>query len=555
MKKNQLLVLALVALLLASAGLSAQTVKPELKKVKVFPQGAEMVHSGTVDLKKGTHDIVIEGIADQVDPMSLRAGISGDGVMILSIGNIKNFIEEREDTREIRRLKDSLDRLKELLDESAIDRDALNAELELIMSSKNPNVKTATMSVAENVKELAAFYSERIPGIRKELLKINRYETKLQKSAANISQQIADYNNENRPVNQLVISVKSEKNTKATLSLSYYTSAASWYPFYDLRAGKKHEPVKIDAKAFVRQRTGMEWSGVELVLSNRSVNSFSQMQKAHQIFTYFKKERSMDRVGSLPNDKASVNVLSNTARMGAAQQSDYSASTESAPEDLSAEADFSVASGFSSNVSSDLFVEFTATEDYSIPSDGKEKVVIIGNYDVEAEYEYYCAPKLSLEAFIVARLRNFSRFHLLPGNANIFYDNTFIGKSRIDPQITDSVLQVSLGTDPGVVITRELRKDFSEEKFLSSNVERKFCFVNTIRNSKSEDVSITVEDMIPVSKDENIIVDPIDVGWGRLNKETGIITKKATIGAGSKVDFQTIYSIKYPNGRTVVNPY
>lgn len=536
--------------MLASAGLSAQTVKPELKKVKVFPQGAEMVHSGTVDLKKGTHDIVIEGIADQVDPMSLRAGISGDGVMILSIGNIKNFIEEREDTREIRRLKDSLDRLKELLDESAIDRDALNAELELIMSSKNPNVKTPTTSVAENVKELAAFYSQRIPEIRKELLRINRYETKLNKSAANISKQIADYNNENRPVNQLVISVKSEKNTKATLSLSYYTSAASWYPFYDLRAGKKHEPVKIDAKAFVRQRTGMEWSGVELVLSNRSVNSFSQMQKAHQIFTYFREDPKMRKMAASP-----MAISSNTARMGAAQQSDYSASTESEPEDLSAEADFSVASGFSSNVSSDLFVEFTATEDYSVPSDGKEKVVIIGNYDVEAEYEYYCAPKLSLEAFIVARLRNFSRFHLLPGNANIFYDNTFIGKSRIDPQITDSLLQVSLGTDPGVVITRELRKDFSEEKFLSSNVERKFCFVNTIRNSKSEDVSITVEDMIPVSKDENIVVDPIDVGWGRLNKDTGIITKKATIGAGSKVDFQTIYSVKYPNGRTVVNPY
>lgn len=552
MKKNQLLVLALVALLLASAGLAAQTVKPELKKVKVFPQGAEMVHSGTVDLKKGTHDIVIEGIADQVDPMSLRAGISGDGVMILSIGNIKNFIEEREDTREIRRLKDSLDRLRELLDESAIDRDALNAELELIMSSKNPNVKTPTASNAENIKELAAFYSQRIPEIRKELLRINRYETKLNKSAANISKQIADYNNENRPVNQLVISVKSEKNTKATLSLSYYTSAASWYPFYDLRAGKKHDPVKIDAKAFVRQRTGMEWSGVELVLSNRSVNSFSQMQKAHQIFTYFREDPKMRKMAASPM------ALSNTARMGAAQQNDDNI-------DLSAEADFSAvgvsagvfneASGFVNNISSDLFVEFTATEDYSIPADGKEKVVIIGNYDVEAEYEYYCAPKLSLEAFIVARLRNFSRFHLLPGNANIFYDNTFIGKSRIDPQITDSVLQVSLGTDPGVVITRELRKDFSEEKFLSSNVERKFCFVNTIRNSKSEEVSITVEDMIPVSKDENIVVDPIDVGWGRLNKETGIITKKATIGAGSKVDFQTIYSVKYPNGRTVVNPY
>ena len=521
---------------------SEQLVKPALIKAKVYLNGAELMHLEKIDLPTGVSDIVVEGIADEIDPASVQAEISGSKVTVLSIGNLKNYIAEVEDTREIKKLKDSIVKLNELIDENNVDIESLSAELDMILANKNLSGKDRA-STAQDIKELAAFYAERIPEIKKDIIKINKINDKIHTNIYNINMQISELLPSRKPKNQLRITVKTDARCSAELSLRYFSHTASWTPFYDIRARKESGPIKVDAKAFVRQHSGLSWDKIDLMLSSRALNSAKGLRKAYQLYVSFLDDRTFSttsntavRAARIKVDGLDMNNNSNSADSGEI-------------DGISPVATFAI------NQNSDLFVEFNAKEDYTIPSDNKDYTVVLGNYDLPASYEYYAAPKLSLDAYITAKVKDWSKNQLIAGKANIFYENTYIGQTFINPQVTDTILQISLGTDPSIVITRELRKDFSEDKFLSSDVERAFGFLNTIHNSKSEEISIVIEDMIPISKSEDIVVKTIDLTNGEINKETGIVKWTLNLPSKKKAEIKTIYSVRYPKHRQIINPY
>ncbi len=69
---------------------------------------------------------------------------------------------------------------------------------------------------------------------------------------------------------------------------------------------------------------------------------------------------------------------------------------------------------------------------YSVKSDSKNHVVELTTYDVPAFYEYYCVPKVDKDAFLLGYITNWEQYNLLEGEANIFFEDTYIGKSILD---------------------------------------------------------------------------------------------------------------------------
>ena len=66
---------------------------------------------------------------------------------------------------------------------------------------------------------------------------------------------------------------------------------------------------------------------------------------------------------------------------------------------------------------------------------------------MKANYQYSVAPKLDLDAFLIAKATGWEDFSLLPGEANIFFEGTFVGKTFIDPNSIKDTLSISLGRD------------------------------------------------------------------------------------------------------------
>ena len=183
---------------------------------------------------------------------------------------------------------------------------------------------------------------------------------------------------------------------------------------------------------------------------------------------------------------------------------------------------------------------------YTILNDGKTYMVDINGYEVDALYEYYAAPKLEDDAFLTAKIVDWQELNLLPGEANLFFEGTFLGKSILDVANAGDTLKLSLGKDKGVVIKRTLLKDFSSKKFLGSNKTDTRKYEILVRNNKQQPISIIIEDQFPISTQKEIEVSDRKYDGAKLDDDTQKITWLFSVDPKkeNKVNFK--YEVKYP---------
>lgn len=188
---------------------------------------------------------------------------------------------------------------------------------------------------------------------------------------------------------------------------------------------------------------------------------------------------------------------------------------------------------------------------YSILNDNKAQTVEIKDLEVPASYQYFVAPKLDKDAFLTAQIIDWEQYNLLSGEANLFFEGTFMGKTVLNAFSTEDTLNISLGRDKSVVVTRTKLKDFTKTKFLSDKRTDSRAFETTVRNKRGQPLSIIVEDQIPISVTKDIEVEA-DMGSATLDVPTGKLTWKLDIPSGKDKKVKFSYTAKYPKGQKVI---
>jgi hypothetical protein len=190
-------------------------------------------------------------------------------------------------------------------------------------------------------------------------------------------------------------------------------------------------------------------------------------------------------------------------------------------------------------------------EAYTVLNDGKTYTADIASYEMKADYQYYVAPKITTEAFLTARVTDWQELNLLPGEANLFFEGTFLGKSFLDVANAGDTLDLSLGKDKGVVVKRSLLKEYSQKKFLGSNRTDSRQYEIMVRNNKSQPIHITIEDQFPISTTKEIEVDDKVAKEARVDENTQKITWQLTVETKKEEKRVMGYSVKYPKERRV----
>jgi len=197
-------------------------------------------------------------------------------------------------------------------------------------------------------------------------------------------------------------------------------------------------------------------------------------------------------------------------------------------------------------------ITFDVAVPYTIPSDGKIQTVEIQRLTAPAEYKYVSLPKLSPLAYLTANITDWSKFSLQSGEATLYFENSFVGKSTLNVnQLTDT-LTISLGTDNSILVKREKRKDFTSKKTIGANKTDTYSFLITVRNNKSTPVKLTLNDQIPISSNSGITVESNELSAGRYNAVTGEIKWDLEINSQETKQITLTYSVKYPKDKTVV---
>ena len=188
---------------------------------------------------------------------------------------------------------------------------------------------------------------------------------------------------------------------------------------------------------------------------------------------------------------------------------------------------------------------------YTILTDNKSYTVDMAYYDVPAVYQYYAVPKIEKEAFLQARIANWESYNLLEGEATIYFENTFVGKTLLDVRNATDTLTLSLGRDKKVMITREKIKELSTRQFIGSKQEEIRAWKTVIRNTKSQPINLVVLDQVPVSTNSEIEVNVQQSSGVKPSVDTGELKWEFTLQPGEKKELELLYSVRYPKNRVL----
>lgn len=197
-------------------------------------------------------------------------------------------------------------------------------------------------------------------------------------------------------------------------------------------------------------------------------------------------------------------------------------------------------------------VEIAVDVPYTIKSNGEKLMVDLKKYNIDAAYEYYAVPKLDKDAFLIARVINWDQYNLLEGEANLYFEDAYVGRSVLDAKALTDTLTISLGRDKNIVIGRTKVDQFSKRRAIGVNQIESRGFKFQIRNKKSEPVKLTVFDQLPVSIASDITVNPLELSNATLEEQTGKLSWEITIEPQEQKEWMFEYEVKYPRRERVV---
>jgi hypothetical protein len=203
-------------------------------------------------------------------------------------------------------------------------------------------------------------------------------------------------------------------------------------------------------------------------------------------------------------------------------------------------------------VNNQTTVSFNINTPYTIKSDNKNYSVEMADYQLPADYQYYCVPKIDEDAFLLANITNWEKYNLLEGEANIFFENTYIGKTLLNVRSASDTLQISLGRDKNISVSREKMKDFTSKQFIGNKKEETRAYKITVKNNKSQAINMLVFDQIPVSTLKEIKIETLEISKAKYDKESGELKWKFTLAPSKKKSFELRYSVKYPKYRSLI---
>jgi uncharacterized protein (TIGR02231 family) len=534
------------------AAITEKNIKSKIESVTVFTSGAQITRSSSVSVGSGTTLIVFEGLEPSIVPRSIQAGGTGNFI-IMDVQHTVKYPEKKnaaspKNLRQIQLLEDSIVMLDFDMEELITKRDALNIEKNTLLN--NRMIKGETKRDTLNLlKDAMVFLREKMANINSELFKLKKEEYRLnikKEKMQNDLELLRNYNvNTGEVVKdetsyQVVVTVSSDAPASGQLTINYMLQNAGWSASYDLRAKGAGNSIQLTYKAQVFQNTGADWNDVKLTLSTANPNQSNVKPSLNTWWLSFHEQYYR------PSPSAYHRAETTTTAKSIDGEADKSGVVEEQSDMLlQTIADYTSAQENIANV------EYEIKMPYTIPSDAKAHFVAVQTKDITAEYAHFAAPKADKDAFLVAKITNWDELNLVSGRANIYFDNTYVGESYINSNNLTDTLDITLGRDKNMVVTREKQKDKTKEKIVGEDKLKTVTYEITVRNTKSSTSVFNLQDQIPVSQNKEVVVTLIEASGAAVNEDTGILSWKMNIKPKETKKVTITYSISFPKNKLI----
>lgn len=528
-----------------------------------FGYGAELTHQSKVKVDAATKIIVISQLSTTVDINSLQISVPEDVALLSQRYSVYYpTVPPVPKSKEVERLEDSIGlvqkeigRINNLV---SIEQEILAKSGLLIETTINTSGnKTIT---SEEVLKLLEYYNTKIEKSKTNIYNHNQNIGLQNKRIEELRKRIATITTvvpaKQKPYGQVFLQVMCKRAGEIPVDLSYYTTNAGWTAIYDIRVNSKTNKVKMVYKASLTQTTGIDWKNTKLTLSTGTPN----FGIAAPILTPWYLQLY---VPGLYTDLQRRSMQGNASRNIIQSYSDDKALSEVVVTGLDGNykqeafkeksIDPSTLQQYTTLNEGQLNTNFEIDLPYDIESDGKLHSVTIKDQEISCVLKNYAVPRIDKEAYLLAEVADWQNLDLLPGDANIIMDDTYVGKSLIDPNTTADTLNLSLGRDKRIALKRSLVKELSSLKTSGGNSRQVFTYEILVKNNKLTNVNLLLKDQFPLSTIKEVEVKLEDGSEAMVNMETGVLTWKIDLKPGESKKVRFSYSVKYPKDKKIVN--
>jgi uncharacterized protein (TIGR02231 family) len=479
----------------ALAAMPAQAADVEVAStvdaVTVYPDGASVTRVIALDLARGDNTLVARDFPLTLDPSSLR--VEGEASARLSIGAI--------DTRSPRavppvNLPELDKRIEALKDQRADLTGAINAA-------------TARRRFAEHFADASpAGLGEK--GEARPIEEWRRAFSAVAEEVASADTTIRNAEREQRDIDREIARLESDRATKppgklevridlaaaaatrATLRVTYAVRNARWTPLYDARldtgARDRKPALELVRRAEITQATGEDWSNVALAVSTvRTARGGSAPELNSLIVQYPQPPRAQG--AAAVSDLATRSMPASAAAPAPpAQRADEQQATAEV-------------GGFQ--------VTFRIPGRVSLGASEGARSLMVSTATIAPDLALRAVPVRDPTAYLEARFVQGEDAPLLPGRVAIYRDGVFVGRGQMAAAGKDETVRLGFGADDKVKIERALvrRNEGSAGLIVATSKTDERTFKTSVRNGHDFPIAITIEDQLPVSENEDIVVE------------------------------------------------
>jgi uncharacterized protein (TIGR02231 family) len=529
-------------------------VKSNVDNVTVFLSSAQVYRTGSFTAETGISEIIFEGVSPYLNSGSIQVNGKGNFTILDVQFRVvqptppapQNQPLPLQIVRDIDILLDSITQMNFEIENLANKRDALQVEKNVLLSNKYMQGNVDTIPELAPAME---YLRKQLNSINDQLMLIKKNEYQINKKLTGMQSRmdvLQSYNSHINPVvlenpkYQIVVTITAKESVSGNMTVNYMVSNAGWSPAYDIRANGVGQPIQLVHKANVYQNTGEDWKNAKLKLSTISPDqNYTKPYLPVLYLSYYNPY--------VYNTVSDAKYKCESMAGGVAGEAERGLDDYNSPALTSV--DFTQVNYTMTNIEYDIDLVYT------IPSDGKSHVVAVQDHKLNAEFYHYLVPRLDKNAFLIARITDWGKLDLLPGNANIYFEGTYVGQTNINTGILSDTLDLALGKDRGLIVERTKSKDENKNELIGNNVIKSLTYDIKLKNNKLTALNVIIEDQIPLSQTEEIKVKPVDYGKAEYAETTGLLKWKLKLAPNQTQTLNFSYDVTYNKDKQLANLY
>jgi uncharacterized protein (TIGR02231 family) len=479
--------------------------------VTVYRDSAIVTRAGTVELAAGDHRLIVRNLPDGLVPAGIRIAASGGNVRLGGI-EIQRVTQdalvndnERALNKQLRALGDQRDAIQDEVAAAENQLKLLSAVSQTPTGSGDNAARIDGASLSSLVGAMGTNEAAARARVRNAKLRLRDLDEQAEVIKADL-QKVATAR---KSTTELRASVRADAAGSVPFELEYQMGDAGWQWQYEGRLDTTTKKLVLIRQAELRQGTGEDWRGIELVVSTARPTINAATPRLASLFL----DLRSPNVYSGGGDESIEEVVVTGLRRGSSRRYVPQRRERSSP---SVSAQAAAPAPAAPKIEADVFAtDFVA--DYKIPgrvsvaSDRQSRVYPIGDTELAVELVARANLSKARSAYLEAKVKYKGDVPIDTGVVQLFRDDAFVGQAGLPLVLPNDEMRMPFGVDDRVrILVRDEQQDSGDRGVINKTQVDQHKRRFEVTSFHTVDIPIEIVDRVPVPRNDDIKVEILE---------------------------------------------